>query len=68
MTELEEFHVRNLKIRSLQMGKFLLDNLPRLRSASNWLLDLSAEDVTRFRQHLLPLVKERGLKVEYSEW
>ncbi len=68
MTELEEFHVRNLKIRSLQMGKFLLDSLPRLRRASNWLLDLSSEDITQFRQYLLPMVRERGLRVEYSQW
>jgi len=67
MAQLEEFHVRNLKIRSLQMGKFLLDNLPGLKSASNWLLDLTPQDVDEFKEHLRPLVDQRGLKLEYRD-
>ncbi len=67
MSDLEEFHVRNLKIRSLQMGKFLLDSLPKLKSVSNWLLDLCPADVVRFRNWLGPLVK-KGLKIQYREW
>ncbi len=69
MSELEEFHVRNLKIRSLAMGKFLLDSLPRLRSASNWLLDLNGGgEVARFKDHLQPFVDRRGLKLDYRLW
>ena len=36
MISLEELHIKNLKIRSLAMGQFLLDNLPNLKKASNW--------------------------------
>ena len=36
MIHLEEMHIKNLKIRSLQMGQLLLDNLPNLKKASNW--------------------------------
>jgi hypothetical protein len=36
MVHLEELHIKNLKIRSLGMGLYLLDNLPNLKKASNW--------------------------------
>jgi hypothetical protein len=36
MTQLEELHIKNLKIRTLGMGLYLLDNLPSLKKASNW--------------------------------
>ena len=36
MVHLEELHIKNLKIRTLAMGTFLLDNLPSLKKASIW--------------------------------
>eukprot|EP00088_Acartia_fossae_P045155 TRINITY_DN4838_c0_g2_i2.p1 TRINITY_DN4838_c0_g2~~TRINITY_DN4838_c0_g2_i2.p1 ORF type:complete len:1164 (-),score=256.22 TRINITY_DN4838_c0_g2_i2:454-3480(-) len=65
MTHLEELHIKNLKIRTLAMGIFLLDNLPNLKKASNWFLDLPWPEVVTFNKHLKS-VKNQGLKLEYD--
>ncbi len=68
MSQLMEFHIRNLRIRSLLMGTFLLDNLPSLRRASNWILDMTTEEAERFKSHLTSFIKDRGLSLDYKEW
>lgn len=65
MSHLEELHIKNLKIRTLAMGIFLLDNLPNLKKASNWFLDLPWPEVVIFNRHLKSL-KNHGLKLEYD--
>jgi len=65
MSHLEELHIKNLKIRTLNMGIFLLDNLPNLKKASNWLLDLPWPEVVIFNRHLKG-VKNQGLKLDYD--
>jgi hypothetical protein len=65
MSSLEQLHIKNLKIRTLNMGIFLLDNLPNLKKASNWLLDLPWPEVVIFNRHLKGL-KNQGLKLEYD--
>jgi len=65
MLHLEELHIKNLKIRSLAMGISLLDNLPSLKKASNWYLDLSGDDVLAFKKHLRKL-KNRDLALDYD--
>jgi len=65
MVHLEELHIKNLKIRTLAMGTFLLDNLPSLKKASIWYLDISVEDVTAFKKHVKKL-KNLGLVLEYD--
>jgi len=65
MLHLEELHIKNLKIRSLEMGVFLLDNLPSLKKASNWYLDLCGDDVSTFKKHVRKL-KGRGLNLDYD--
>merc|ERR1719370_944718 len=67
MTLLEELHIRSLKVRSLPMATLLLDSLPSLKKASNWLLDLYGDDLVAFRKHVKKY-KQRGLQVEYKEW
>merc|ERR1719481_2384626 len=52
MVNLEEMHIRNLKVRSLAMATLLLDNLPKLKKASNWVLDLYGEDLAAFKRHV----------------
>jgi len=65
MLHLEELHIKNLKIRSLEMGVLLLDNLPSLKKASNWYLDLCGDDVSTFKKHVRKL-KSRGLLLDYD--
>jgi len=65
MMHLEELHIKNLKIRSLAMGIFLLDNLPNLKKASNWFLDLGTEDTAAFKKHLRKL-KNQGLQLDFD--
>lgn len=65
MIHLEELHIKNLRIRTVNMGKYLLDNLPSLRRASYWILDMS-EGVKVFKTYLKRF-KARGLKLEYKE-
>jgi len=60
MVHLEELHIKNLKIRTLAMGTFLLDNLPSLKKASIWYLDISVEDVTAFKKHVKKTEKPRA--------
>jgi hypothetical protein len=67
MEDLEELHIKGLKIRSLTMGKFLLDSLPRLKRASGWILDLTSDEVKLFKAHLKSY-RERGLLLDYKEW
>merc|ERR1712066_276330 len=67
MVNLEEMHIKNLKIRSLAMATLLLDNLPKLKKASNWVLDLYGEDLAAFKRHVRKY-KLRGLQVDYKEW
>lgn len=67
MVHLEEMHIRSLKIRSLAMAQLLLDSLPNMKKASNWLLDLYGEDMAAFKKHVKKY-KLRGLQVEYKEW
>ena len=68
MEFLTDLHIKNLKIRSLQMGLFLLENLPKLRNASNWLLDIYGQDLITFKQHLKFLKQRQALVLEYKEW
>jgi hypothetical protein len=68
MEFLEELHIKNLKIRSLQMGMFLLDSLPRLKKASNFLLDIYGQDLITFKQRLAILKQKQGLVLDYKEW
>ena len=44
------------------MARLLLESLPSLRKASNWLLDLYGDDVAAFRKHVKKF-KLRGLQV-----
>merc|ERR1712142_1097391 len=67
MVHLEEMHIKNLKVRSLGMATLLLDNLPSLKRASNWFLDLNGEDMSAFKKHLRKY-KAKGLKLDYKEW
>jgi len=67
MTCLEEMHIRNLKVRSLAMATLLLDNLPNLKKASNWFLDMYGEDMTAFKRHVKKY-KAKGLQIDYKEW
>ena len=67
MVHLEELHIKNMKVRTLAMATLLLDNLPSLKKASNWFLDLYGDDMVSFKKHLKKY-KERGLKLEYKEW
>jgi len=67
MVSLEELHIKNLKIRSLAMGQFLLDNLPNLKKASNWFLDLYGEDMSSFKRHVKKF-RDKGLWIDYKEW
>ena len=67
MENLEEMHIKNLKIRSLQMGQFLLENLPRLRKASNWLLDVYGQDLTDMKRTIYSLKRSKGLSLEFIE-
>ena len=68
MAFLEELHIKNLKIRSLHMGLLLLDNLPRLKKASNFLLDIYGQDLILFKQKLAFLRGKKGLQLDYKEW
>ena len=68
MAFLEELHIKNLKIRSLHMGLLLLDNLPRLKKASNFLLDIYGQDLILFKQKLAFLRQKKGLQLDYKEW
>lgn len=67
MVWLEEMHIRNLKVRSLDMATLLLDNLPNLKKASNWFLDLYGEDMAAFKRHVRKY-KVKGLQIDYKEW
>ena len=44
------------------MARLLLESLPSLRRASNWLLDLYGDDVAAFRKHVKKF-KLKGLQV-----
>ena len=68
MAHLEELHIKNLKIRSLHMGLLLLDNLPLLKKASTFLLDIYGQDLILFKQKLLFLKQKQGLVLDYKEW
>ena len=68
MEYLEEMHIKNLKIRSLQMGQFLLENLPRLKKASNWLLDIYGQDLADMKRLIYGLKRSKALTLEYREW
>lgn len=50
------------------MGLLLLDNLPRLLKASNFLLDIYGQDLILFKQKLAFLRQKRGLVLDYKEW
>ncbi|CAB4067446.1 unnamed protein product [Lepeophtheirus salmonis] len=67
MEFLEELHIKNLKIRTLMMGHFLLDKLPNLKKASNWILEMIDPDTPRFKKYIKKF-KEKGLSLEYKEW
>ena len=67
MPMLEEFHIKSLKIRSLNMGNFLLDNLPKLKWASQLILDLSQEDAASFKARINEF-KKKGINIEFKEW
>jgi len=67
MLLLEEMHIKNLKVRSLAMATLLLDNLPSLKRASNWFVDLYGDDMATFKKHLRKH-RARGLKIDYKEW
>lgn len=65
---LEQFHIKNLRIRSLPMAYFLLEHMPRLKAASSWIIDLPSleeftELVARFKRY-----EEAGVKLEYKRW
>eukprot|EP00094_Tigriopus_californicus_P010814 TCALIF_10431-PA protein Name:"Protein of unknown function" AED:0.01 eAED:0.01 QI:0/0.5/0.33/0.66/0.5/0.33/3/50/1148 len=65
---LEQFHIKNLRIRSLPMAYFLLEHMPRLKAASSWIIDLpSLEEFTelvgRFKRY-----EEAGVKLDYKRW
>ena len=60
--------LNTLKIRSLHMGLLLLDNLPRLKKASNFLLDIYGQDLILFKQKLAFLRQKKGLHLDYKEW
>merc|ERR1719239_6594 len=64
MLLLEEMHIKNLKVRSLAMATLLLDNLPSLKRASNWFVDLYGDDMATFKKHLRKH-RARGLKIDY---
>ena len=69
MSNLEELHVKDVKIRSLAMGQFLLHNLPRLRRASNWVLDIhDPNDQAEFKRALKEMEDANGLRLEYREF
>ena len=68
MEYLEEMHIKNLKIRSLQMGQFLLENLPKLRKASNWLLDIYGQDLIEMKRLISNLKRSKSLMLEFREW
>ncbi len=68
MEHLTELHIKNLRIRSLQMGIFLLDNLPKLHRASNWILDLVGQDLITFKHKLKLLRQRQDLQLDYKEW
>ena len=67
MEQLEEFHIKNLKIKSFQMGKFLLDNLPKLKKASNWILDMFNLSEIREVKKLIETAQSKGLVLEVTE-
>jgi hypothetical protein len=50
------------------MGMFLLDSLPRLKKASNFLLDIYGQDLITFKQRLAILKQKQGLVLDYKEW
>ena len=68
MVNLEEMHIKNLKIRSLQMGQFLLENLPRLKKASNWLLDIYGQDLADMKRLIFSLKRSKALSLDFREW
>ena len=68
MEYLEEMHIKNLKIRSLQMGQFLLENLPKLKKASNWLLDIYGQDLIEMKRLISNLKRSKSLMLEFREW
>ena len=68
MEQLEELHIKNLKIKSLQMGKFLLENLPRLKTASNWILDIfNPTESAELKRVIENYRQNKGLSLEIDE-
>ncbi len=68
MEFLTELHIKNLRIRTLQLGTFLLDSLPKLQRASNWILDIVGQDLISFKQKLKLLKQRQNLALDYKEW
>jgi len=68
MEALEELHIKNLKIKSLQMGKFLLDNLPKLKKASNWILDMfNLTELAELKKIIEHHRQNKGLALEVTD-
>jgi hypothetical protein len=67
MRDLRELHLKNLRVRSLTMGNFLLDGLTSLEKVSSWILEMNPEDQRTFKARIKKC-RERGLKIEYKEW
>jgi len=68
MEQLEELHIKNLKIKTLAMGKLLLDHLPKLAKASNWILDIMDFGELAYMKRLIDNSRvTRGLAIEVTD-
>ena len=50
------------------MGQFLLENLPKLKKASNWLLDIYGQDLIEMKRLISNLKRSKSLMLEFREW
>eukprot|EP00095_Tigriopus_kingsejongensis_P004785 maker-scaffold77_size404793-snap-gene-3.29 protein:Tk04785 transcript:maker-scaffold77_size404793-snap-gene-3.29-mRNA-1 annotation:"hypothetical protein" len=68
MVDIEEFHIKNLRIRSLPMAIFLLEHMPKLKAASSWIMELPHfEDFSEFVT-TLKRYEDKGLKLDFKRW
>ena len=68
MEQLEELHIKNLKIKSLQLGKLLLDNLPKLAKASSWILEMfNLNELADMKRLIESYRVTRGLVIEVND-
>ena len=68
MEQLEELHIKNLKIKSLQLGKLLLENLPKLQRASNWILEMfNLTELTELKMLIEHYRVTKGLVIEVND-